>query len=134
MSFILVFIVGLLGGILLERNLLDTETRKDRDRRSRIHFPTLEEMAETLQLSEAQQKAIKNVFEQNESRLKELQREIHKRFSSLRSRLLEDIRQVLNNDEQKKQFDDMVETYRKLRREEWDRREKERRNKGPRSG
>jgi DNA anti-recombination protein RmuC len=129
-SFILVFTAGILGGILLERNILDTDNRRDRGRRDRVHFPTMEEMAETLQLSEAQQEEIRSVFKQNEIRLKEMRREIHKRFSSLQSLLLEDIKQVLN-EEQKKQFDDMIETYRRLRREEWERREKEKREYGP---
>jgi len=127
-SFILVFTAGILGGVLLERNILDSDNR--RDRRDRVHFPTMEEMAETLQLSEAQQEEIRNVFKQNEIRLKDMRREIHNRFSSLQSLLLEDIKQVLN-EEQKKQFDAMIETYRRLRREEWERREKEKREDGP---
>ncbi len=129
-SFILVFTAGILGGILLERNLLNTEKQQKRDRRERVHFPTMEEMAQTLQLSEKQQEAIRDVFEQNESRLKELQREIHKQFSSLRSHLLDDIRQVLN-DEQKIKFDAMIENYRKLRREEWEKREKDKQREDP---
>ncbi len=127
-SFILVFTAGILGGVLLERNILDSDNR--RDRRDRVHFPTMEEMAETLQLSEAQQEEIRNVFKQNEIRLKDMRREIHNRFSSLQNLLLEDIKQVLN-EEQKKQFDAMIETYRRLRREEWERREKEKREDGP---
>lgn len=127
-SFILVFTAGILGGVLLERNILDSDNR--RDRRDRVHFPTMEEMAETLQLSESQQEEIRNVFKQNEIRLKDMRREIHNRFSSLQSLLLEDIKQVLN-EEQKKQFDAMIETYRRLRREEWERREKEKREDGP---
>lgn len=129
-SFFLIFTAGILGGILLERNILDADNRRDRDRRDRVHFPTMEEMADTLQLSEGQQEEIRNVFKQNEIRLKEMRREIHQRFSSLQSLLLEDIKQVLN-EKQKKQFDAMIETYRKLRREEWERREKEKHEHGP---
>jgi Spy/CpxP family protein refolding chaperone len=130
-SFILVFIAGILGGVLLERNLLNTDKLRERDRSGRVHFPTMEEMAETLQLSDAQQEAIHEVFKQNEIRLKELRSEIHKQFSSLRGRLLEDIKHVLN-DEQKKQFNAMIETYRTLRHEEWERREKDKRENPPR--
>ncbi|MFO7865487.1 MAG: hypothetical protein R6V02_01560 [Candidatus Aminicenantes bacterium] len=109
-SFILIFIAGALSGVLLERNLLDTNKQKEPPRRSPSpsHFPTLEEMAETLQLSGEQQEAIREVFSQSEARFKEWRKEIHKRFRSLRSRLLEDIKQVLNED-QKKQFDQMIE-------------------------
>jgi len=129
-SFILAFTAGILGGVLLERNILDAEKKRDRGRRP--PFPTLEVMAQTLELSDEQQEEIRQIFSRNEIRLKQLQREIHRRFSSFRVRILRDIKQVLD-EEQKNRFDKMIEDYRKKRRKEWEsRREKDKdRDKPP---
>ena len=121
-SFIMVFAAGIFCGIILEKNILDKKSQRRSDRTNRgqrrgsVHFPTLDDMAKELALTQEQQEKIRAIFSQSEEKLQQTQREIHKQFSSLRKQLLDDIKSVLDQDQTLK-FDAMIEKYLSQRRE-----------------
>lgn len=109
-SFIIVFAAGVIGGILFEQNILDKKTKKITRKRSPVRFPSLEMMAEELNLTEDQQEQIREIFNNNEERFKIMRSQIHERFSSIRSQLKSEIKNVLT-EEQNIKFEAMIEKY-----------------------
>lgn len=128
-SFLMVFAAGIFSGIILEKNILDKKSQRKSDRASRsqrrssVRFPTLDDMAKELTLSEEQQEKIRTIFSQSEEKLQQAQREIHKQFSSLRKQLLDDIKSVLDQDQTLK-FEAMIERYLSQRREAMEKRKR----------
>jgi Spy/CpxP family protein refolding chaperone len=124
-SFLVVFAAGIFGGILLENKVLDKKSKKTShlSRRSSAHFPTLNEMAAELDLTNDQREQIKEIFNKNEIRLKELRGSIHKQFSTLRTQLLTEVKSVLKQDQVQK-FEAMIERYLSQRREAIEKRRK----------
>ncbi len=126
LSFIMVFLVGILGGILVEKQFLNKSFSpfppKDRGK-DQPRFPTLESMSEELSLTAEQQEKIKEIFSQSEQRLQEFRKEIHSRLGSLRCQLNEEILAVLN-EEQKVKFEAMIQRYLEQRKKEWDKKRK----------
>ena len=120
LSFIIVFIIGALAGVLIDEHLLPAKDKSRRDRRP-LRFPTLEIMADELKLTSEQEEAIRNIFRKNEESLKNLNSLIHERISAIRAQLKEEIRNVLT-DEQKIKFEEMINRYLKERRKERDKR------------
>lgn len=118
LSFLVVFIAGIFGGILLQDKVLDkkAEKRTHPTRRGSIHFPTLDDMAVELELNGTQQEQIREIFQNNEKRLKEFRSTIHTQYSNLRTQLLSEIKSTLTT-EQAKEFDGMIERYISQRRE-----------------
>ena len=125
LSFLVVFAAGILGGVILEQNILHPDfKRQDRDgRRDRPHFPTVNEMEEALDLNPEQQDRMRAVFQQNEDRLKKLREDMFKEFGSLRDLFLQEIRDVLDP-EQVEQFNAILEEYHAQRQAEAERRKK----------
>jgi len=123
-SFVIVFLAGVFGGILLEKHIIDKKPKKisQTKKRSSAHFPTLDIMAEELDLSLEQQEQIRKVFNNNEERLKELRIQINKQFFSMRSQLLSEIKNVLNK-EQAIKFGTMIERHISQRKKEMKERE-----------
>jgi len=132
LSLIVVFIAGVISGVLIDKNMLNKRTR-DSHRRSSTRFPTLEMMAEELALNTEQQAQIREIFHNNEERFKSLRSDRDKRLSDIRTQLLTDIKSVLTN-EQKVKFEAMIEKYRSQRKREYEerkrRQEKSDRDKG----
>ena len=132
LSLIVVFIAGVICGVLIDKNMLD-KRKHDSRRRSSTHFPTLEIMAEELALTTEQQAQIREIFNNNEERFKGLRSDMDKRLSEIRKQLLMDIKSVLTN-EQKAKFEAMIDKYRSLRKQEYEerkrRQEKSDRDKG----
>ncbi len=122
-SLILVFAAGVLGGILFEQNILDKKTKKITRKRAPVRFPSLEMMAEELNLTEDQQEQIREIFNNNEERFKIMRSQIHERFSSIRSQLKSEIKNVLT-EEQNIKFEAMIEKYLSQRRKEQEERKK----------
>jgi len=122
-SFVIVFSAGIFGGILLEKHIIDKRPRKisTSKKRSSVHFPTLDIMVRELNLNPEQQEQIRNTFNNNEERLKELRSQINKRFSSMRFQLLSEIKNVLN-EEQGIKFEAMIEKYMSQRKKEMENR------------
>lgn len=132
LSLIVVFIAGVICGVLIDKNMLD-KRKHDSRRRSSTHFPTLEIMAEELALTTEQQAQIREIFNNNEERFKGLRSDMDKRLSEIRKQLLMDIKSVLTN-EQKAKFEAMIDKYRSQRKQEYEerkrRQEKSDRDKG----
>ncbi len=120
LSLIVVFITGVLCGVLIDKNFLD-KRRHDTHRRSTTRFPTLEMMAEELSLSAEQQAQVREIFHNNEERFKGLRKDMDTRLREIRAQLLTEIKSVLS-EEQKTKFDAMIERYRAQRKKEYEER------------
>jgi predicted transcriptional regulator len=135
LSLIVVFSAGVAGGILFENYFLDKRPKKRVERKSSVRFPTMETMAEELGLTTDQEEKIRDVFRNNEERLKQYRSQIHEQYSSLRTQLKKEIEDVLT-EEQKAKFQAMIDKYlseRKRQMEERNRRsEKGQKNRGER--
>ena len=127
-SLIIVFIAGIVCGILLEKQVFDKEGKGSSHRRRSTHFPTLEMMAKELSLTSDQQDKIKELFSSNEERFRTLRSEVHKTLSDIRSQMITDIKSVLD-DNQNKKFEAMIEKYKAQRRREHE----ERKNRADRT-
>ena len=65
LSFLVVFVTGIVGGVILEKTILNPKPKR-RDRsshRSGPHFPTIDEMAEAMNLTAEQQEQVRAVFQ-----------------------------------------------------------------------
>jgi hypothetical protein len=122
LSLIVVFIAGVICGVLIDRNMLN-KRKHDSRRRSSTRFPTLEIMAEELALSAEQQAQIREIFHNNEDRFKSLRKDMDKSLKDIRSQLLLDIKSVLS-EEQKSKFEAMIEKYRSQRKREYEERKR----------
>jgi hypothetical protein len=118
LSFLIVFVAGILGGVLLKDKVLDTKAEKNSrsSRRSSVHFPTLDDMAAELGLDSSQEEQIQAIFQNNENRLREFRAKIHGQYSDLRTQLLIDIKSVLTA-EQIEKFEGMINRYLTQRKE-----------------
>lgn len=116
-SFILVFAAGIAAGILFENNFLDKKPRRDTERRSSVRFPTLDMMAEELGLTAEQQEQLREIFKNNEERLKTYRSEIHDHYKTLRAQLKQEMDSVFSA-EQKTKFEAMIEKYLSERKKE----------------
>ena len=113
-ALVLVFLAGLAGGVFLDRSALPHGSGSPR--RPGPHFPSLEMMARELKLSPEQQARIKEIFERNEIRFKELRGEIDKHLGEIRQHLKEEIDKVLTP-EQIKKLQNMIDRHRESARE-----------------
>lgn len=119
LSLIIVFAAGLAGGILLDQYIL-RKPRSVEKKKSSVHFPTLETMAEELRLTAEQRETIRGFFEKSEDEFKTLRSNMRSHLSSMRKRLIEDIKNVLDED-QRSQFQAMLDEYLSLRKKEIER-------------
>ena len=129
LSLIIVFVLGALGGVLLDKYGLQSASRKIRRERRSAHFPTLELMSKELELSAEQKSKINNIFKNNEENIKDLRTLIHERLSSIRYQLIADIKNVLN-EEQKVKFEAMITRYLDQRQKEMEKRKTKSKIKG----
>lgn len=109
-SFIFVFAAGIAAGILFENNFLDKKSRRNEDRRSTVRFPTLDMMADELSLTAEQQEQLREIFKNNEERLKTYRSQIHDHYASLRAQLKKEMDNIFSA-EQKSKFEAMIEKY-----------------------
>ncbi len=125
LSLVAVFALGAVGGVFGERYFVRKKWQRIAENRrqaeqNRPRFPTLEMMAEELALSQEQQNRIREAFQKNEERFKEMRTYMHTRLGEIRSSLLQEIRDVLDP-EQKQGFEAMIERYAKQRKEQQER-------------
>ncbi|UCE42495.1 MAG: hypothetical protein JSV17_05935 [Candidatus Aminicenantes bacterium] len=113
-SFIIVFAAGIAAGILFENNFLDKKPRRDAERRSSVRFPTLDMMADELDLTAEQQEQLQEIFKNNEERLKAYRNQIHDQYRTLRTQLKEEMDNVFT-EEQKAKLEAMIEKHRSER-------------------
>lgn len=123
LSFLVVFAAGVIAGILFENNFLDKRPQRIVQRRSSIRFPTLEMMAEELGLTQEQQDRLREIFKNNEERLKAYRGEIHEHYRTLRAQLKEEMDSVFTAEQQKK-FEAMIEKYISERKKEMEERKR----------
>jgi hypothetical protein len=116
-SFLIVFAAGVAAGILFENNFLDKKPRRDTERRSSVRFPTLDMMAEELGLSLEQKERLREIFKNNEERLKAYRSEIHDHYKVLRAQLKQEMDSIFSA-EQKAKFEAMIEKYLSERKKE----------------
>jgi hypothetical protein len=126
-SLIIVFAAGFMGGILFEKSQVVKKPEKKVKRRSSVRFPSLEMMAEELNLTAEQQEQIREIFKNNEERFKTLRKNIDERLKNIRAQLKNEIKNVLS-EEQKLKFEAMIEKYISQRKKEMDKRKKHSRN------
>lgn len=122
-SLVAVFAAGVIGGILFEKHFLDKKVDERIKRKSPARFPSLEMMAQELNLTAEQQEQIREIFKNNEERFKTLRAHIHERLLSIRSQLKDEIKNVLT-DGQNLKFEAMIEKYISQRKEEMEKRKK----------
>jgi len=128
LSLIIVFIAGIVCGVLFEEHILQRQRKGSRGRQSSVHFPSLEIMARELILTSEQQEKINALFSRNEEHFRALRSEVHKSLSDIRSQMITDIKSVLD-DNQNTKFEAMIEKYKAQRRKE----REERKNHAARS-
>ncbi|MBN2245111.1 MAG: hypothetical protein JW755_04630 [Candidatus Aminicenantes bacterium] len=115
LSFLLVFTAGVFSGILLDKYALNKDSkdfreRSDDHRKRPGPFPMVDELSQILDLSAEQKENLKNIFDNNEERLKAMGKEYHERFSTLRTQFLNEIKSILDEDQIAK-FDAMIEEH-----------------------
>lgn len=111
LSMVIIFGAGIVGGILLENIILEQKLPSFPQKEKPPRFPSLETLAKELKLSEEQKEKIKDIFKRNEKKLKELKTQIHHEFSSIRSQLKDEIKEVLT-EEQWVKLESMIEKFR----------------------
>jgi Spy/CpxP family protein refolding chaperone len=135
LSLIVVFAAGVIAGVLFENHILDKKPRKSERERTSDRHPTLGMLAEELSLTDEQQEKFREIFKNNEERLKKIKGQIHELYDSLRDQLKEEIDSVLT-EEQRAKFKAMIDKHlseRKKLTEGKDRRsERNQRDKGDR--
>jgi len=109
-SLVVVFGAGIAGGILLDQKIIGEKPGEERKKGESVRFPTLDIMAEELNLATEQQEQIREVFRNNDERLTVLRGQIHEQFSAIRSQLKEEI-EIILTDEQKIKFEAMIQKY-----------------------
>jgi Spy/CpxP family protein refolding chaperone len=100
------FAAGLMGGIFSERYFFRPH-RHSRSQRDTQRAPDLEQMAKDLGLSLDQKESIRQIFERNEVRFKDLRAEMRKRLSDIRAGIKDEIDAVLTP-EQKQKLDSII--------------------------
>lgn len=128
LSVLVAFAAGLLGGIWSERYFFHRKRhdRIARAQRDSVHFPSLEQISQELELSAEQQEQIKKIFERNDVKLKELRSDMHGQLRKIRAELKSELDGVLTA-EQRKKFEEMIQNYILQRKKEY---EKRRENSG----
>jgi Spy/CpxP family protein refolding chaperone len=111
-SVVVAFTAGLLGGLWGERYFAYKKKGADlaRARKDSVHFPSLEQMAQKLGLTAAQQEQIKKIFERNDAKLKELRADMHGQLTKIRAELKNELDGVLTA-EQRKKLEETIQDY-----------------------
>jgi Spy/CpxP family protein refolding chaperone len=116
LSLLVAFAAGVVGGIFAERIFIHPR-RHAQAQRGPSHPPDLEEMARNLGLSPDQKEKIRQIFESNDGKFKELYTEMHDRLSALRSEIKSQIDAVLTP-EQKEKMEAIIAKHGEERRRE----------------
>ncbi len=119
LSLLVAFAAGVLGGIFAERIFFHPR-HHTWGQRSPSHPPDLEEMARNLGLSPDQKESIRQIFERNDGKFKELYTDMHNRLSGLRSEIKSQIDAVLTP-EQKQKMEAIIARHEEQRKKESER-------------
>jgi Spy/CpxP family protein refolding chaperone len=118
LTLLVVFGLGVAAGVLGERYAVHKKDR--RVAANRPHPPSPEDWAKELGLTQDQRDKMKEIFKQNEERMKAYRTENRARLGELRKQLWDETNAVLTP-EQKKKNDEMIRRF-----EEWRKKESER--------
>ncbi len=113
LSLLVVFGLGVAAGVFGERYLSHKNFRRPPE--PRPHFPTLETMAQELELTVEQKERIREIFKRSEERLKEFRSESNARLWELRKTLKVEVDSVLTV-EQIQKMEDLIRRYSEMRR------------------
>jgi len=127
-SLVIVFAVGIAGGILFEKNFMKKKQERRVKKRSPVRFPSLKIMAQELNLTSEQQEEIREIFKNNEERFKKLRSHMDERISSIRTQLKSEIKNVLT-EEQNAKFEAMIQKYISQRKKEAEKRKRHPKNR-----
>lgn len=128
---LIIFAAGVTMGILSQKYL--QAKKMERPERRRPSFPSLEMIAEELELSSEQQEQIREIFRRNEERLKEFRGHIHTRLSDIRSQLKAELETVLTP-EQRVKFEAMIAKYLAQRKKEYGEKREKNEKRYPKEG
>jgi len=123
LSLLVAFAAGVLGGIFAERLFIHPR-HHTRAVRGPSHPPDLEEMARNLGLSPDQKERIRQIFESNDGKFRELYIEMHNRLSALRTEIKNQIDAVLTP-EQKQKMEAIIAEHEERRKKEPERTDKD---------
>jgi Spy/CpxP family protein refolding chaperone len=101
LSLLVAFAAGVLGGVFAERIFLHPR-KHTRVQRAPSRPPDLEEMARNLGLSPEQKESIRQIFERNDGKFKELYTDMHRRLADIRSEIKNEIDAVLTPEQKEK--------------------------------
>jgi hypothetical protein len=118
LTLLVVFGLGVAAGVLGERYVVHKKDR--RPTASRPHFPTPEDWARELGLTEDQKAQMREIFKRNEERMKEYRTESRTRLNELRKMLWDETNAVLTP-EQKQKNDEMIRRFEERRKKESER-------------
>jgi Spy/CpxP family protein refolding chaperone len=122
LSLLVAFAAGVLGGIFAERIFFHPR-QHTRAQRGPSHPPDLEEMARNLGLSTDQKESIRQIFERNDGKFKELYTDMHNRLSAIRSEIKNQIDAVLTP-EQKQKMEAIIAKHGEQRKKESEQKDK----------
>ncbi len=114
---IISFLLGIVGGIYLDRTFLQSHRPWDSARRERPREKMSNYLARELKLTEAQQKEIETILEQRRPRFNRIHHSMNEQFEAEIDTVREEIRRLLTAD-QKQRYDQMIEKERQER-EQW---------------
>lgn len=117
LTLLVVFGLGVAAGLIGERYVVH---RKDRHAAVRPHLPSPEDWAKELGLTQEQKDKIREIFKQNEERMKAYRADNRVRLGELRKRLWDETNAVLTP-EQKRKNDEMIRRFEELRKKEMER-------------
>jgi Spy/CpxP family protein refolding chaperone len=117
LTLLVVFGLGVAAGVIGERYVVH---RKDRHAAVRPHLPSPEDWAKELGLTQEQKDKIREIFKQNEERMKAYRADNRVRLGELRKRLWDETNAVLTP-EQKRKNDEMIRRFEELRKKEMER-------------
>ena len=118
LTLLAVFGLGIAAGVLGERYVVHKMDR--RPTAARQHPPSHESWAKELGLTQEQQDRIREIFKQNEERMKAYRTESRARLSELRKQLWEETNAVLTP-EQRIKNDEMIRRFEERRKKESER-------------
>ena len=132
LSFLAIFVAGIVSGVVLERHFLDKKPRREhRSSREGSHEGEnrfLDRMAQELSLTAEQKLQMQDIFKNSEERIKSLRGKIDEQYRALRVQFVEEIKSILT-EEQVKKYDAMIEAYRARRKAQAEKRKEQEKNK-----
>lgn len=114
---IISFLLGIVGGVFLDRTFFDSHRPWDSPRREKPREKMSNYLARELKLTEAQQKEIETILEQRRPRFNRIHNSMNEQFEAEIDTVRQEIRRLLTAD-QKQRYDQMVERERQER-EQW---------------